>query len=77
MPHLSDVRFALRLWTRRPTVIAVATLSLGLGVGATTVMYSLLSRVAHYNFGFANKDRLVVLSSTAPDSGEQPVPTSV
>ena len=72
VPHLSDVRFALRLWTRRPTVIAVATLSLGLGVGATTVMYSLLSRVAHYKFGFANEDRLVVLSSTDPDSGEQP-----
>ena len=37
--------------------LAVATLSLGLGIGATTVMYSLLSRVTHYDVGFANEDR--------------------
>jgi putative ABC transport system permease protein len=72
VPHLADVRFALRLWARRPTIIVVATLSLGLGVGATTVMYSLLSQVAHYDFGFANEDRLVVFSSTDPQAGEQP-----
>lgn len=67
---LSDVRFALRLWARHPTTLVVGTLSLGLGVGATTVMYSLLSGVAHYDFGFANEDRLVVLESTSRDRRE-------
>jgi len=51
---LSDLRFAWRVWTRHPMTLAVTTLSLGLGVGATTVMYSLLSRVTHYEVGFAN-----------------------
>ena len=69
---LSDLRFAWRIWTRHPMTLAVTTLSLGLGVGATTVMYSLLSRVTHYDVGFANEDRLVVFSNTSRESGEQP-----
>jgi len=72
--ELSDVRFALRLWARRPTFVAVACLSLGLGVGASTTMYSLLSRVAHYDFGFADEDRLVVLSSTNTEEGSDQQP---
>jgi putative ABC transport system permease protein len=69
---LGDLRFALRLWARHRTLIAVATLSLGLGVGATTTMYSVLSRVAHYELGFADEDRLVIVSNTDADSGPQP-----
>ena len=67
--ELSDVRFALRLWVRHPTLVIVATLSLGLGVGATTTMYSLLSGVAHYEFGFADEDRVVVLANTNVEDG--------
>jgi putative ABC transport system permease protein len=72
--ELSDLRFALRLWARRPTLPIVAGLSLGLGIGATTTMYSLLSGVAHYEFRFAAEDRVVVLSNTQVDDGpaEQP-----
>lgn len=69
MQELFDVRFALRLWVRHPTLIAVASLSLGLGVGVTTTMYSVLSRVAHYDFGFADEDRLVVLWNTNTEGG--------
>jgi putative ABC transport system permease protein len=74
MIRLSDVRYALRLWRRHPSLVAVAAISLGLGVGATTTMYSVVNRVAHYELGFADVDRLVVLSSTNPEKGirEQP-----
>lgn len=64
MMWLSDVRYALRLWRRHPTLVAVAGLSLGLGVGATTTMYSLVNRVAHYKLGFPEADRLAVLWTT-------------
>src|SRR5262245_12248818 len=61
---LSDVRYAIRMWRRRPSFIAVASVSLGLGVGATTTMYSIVNKVAHYELGFADVDRLAVLWST-------------
>ena len=74
MSVLTDLRFALRLWRRHPTMVAVAGLSLGLGVGATTTMYSVVSKVAHYKLGFKNVDRLVILWSTDSERGfnEQP-----
>jgi putative ABC transport system permease protein len=73
--RFSDVRYALRLWRRHPTMIAVAGLSLGLGVGATTTMYSVVNRVAHYDLGFADEERLVVVWRANPERGnlEQPL----
>jgi putative ABC transport system permease protein len=70
----SDVRYAIRMWRRRPSLVAVASLSIGLGVGATTTMYSVVNRVAHYDLGFTDVNRLVVLSSTDTARGinEQP-----
>ena len=77
MLDLSDVRFALRLWRRHPTLIAVASLSLGLGVGATTTMYSVVNRVANYDLGYADVDRLAVVWSTNEQQGanQQQPPT--
>ena len=61
MIRLSDVRYAFRLWRRHPAMVAVAGLSLGLGVGATTTMYGVVNRVSNYQLGFAEPDRLAVL----------------
>src|SRR5919112_4393414 len=57
------------MWRRHPGMIAVAGLSLGLGVGATTTMYSVVNRVAHYELGFPDPDRLVVVWNTNPEKG--------
>ena len=75
MIRFSDVRYALRLWRRHPAMIVVAGLSLGLGVGATTTMYSVVNRVAHYDLDFADEERLVVLWRANPERGirEQPL----
>jgi putative ABC transport system permease protein len=74
MSVLTDLRFALRLWRRHPSMVAVAGISLGLGVGATTTMYSVVNKVAHYKLGFKDVDRLVIVSNTDPEHGnnEQP-----
>ncbi len=71
MSVLTDLRYAVRLWKRHPTVVVVAGLSLGLGVGATTTMYSVVNRVAHYDLGFKDVDRMVILWSTDPERGNQ------
>jgi putative ABC transport system permease protein len=76
MLDLSDVRFALRLWRRHPTLVIVASLSLGLGIGATTTMFSAVNRVAGYELGFQDEDRLVTIWNTSTESGninQQPV----
>src|SRR3954467_7412328 len=55
-------------------MVVVAGLSLGLGVGATTTMYGVVSRVANYQLGFAEADRLAVLWNNDAQRGirEQP-----
>src|SRR5262249_15905030 len=74
MSVAGDLRYALRLWTRHPTLVAVAGLSLGLGVGATTTMYSVVNRVAHYELGFKDVDHMVILWTTDPERGAQEQP---
>jgi putative ABC transport system permease protein len=57
-------------------MVAVAALSLGLGIGATTTMYSLVNRVTNYDLGFSDVDRLVLLWSTNSEQpGQQSPPT--
>ncbi len=74
MSVLGDLRYALRLWKRYPTLVVVAGLSLGLGVGATTTMYSVVNRVSHYELGFKDVDRMVIVWNVEPEKGidEQP-----
>ena len=69
MSVLADLRYALRLWRRYPALVVVAGLSLGLGVGATTTIYGVASKLAHYDLGFKDVDRMVILWSTDPEKG--------
>jgi putative ABC transport system permease protein len=65
----TDVRYALRLWRRYPTLVLVAGLSLGLGIGATTTMFSVVNHVANYELNFKDADRLAVLWTTDREQG--------
>ena len=69
MIEATDARYTLRLWKRYPGLVVVAGLSLGLGVGATTTMYSVVNNVAHYELQFKDVDRLVVLWKTDTKRG--------
>jgi len=57
-----DVRYALRTLRQKPGFAAVALLSLALGTGATTVMFSLIDGVLLKPFAYRDPSRLVRLS---------------
>src|ERR1700761_1652813 len=67
-----DIRYGLRALRRNPGFAAVAVLSLALGIGATTAMFSLIYAVLLHPFPYAGADRIMnpILSDKQhPDDG--------
>jgi predicted permease len=54
-----NVRYAVRRLAKSPMFTLVAVLSLGLGIGANTAMFSLVNAAIIRDMGFAEPDRLV------------------
>lgn len=67
MPILHDIVFAARAWLRRPSHAVVALLTLGLGVGATTAIFSVLNGVLLKPLDYPESDRVVVLWDRVED----------
>src|SRR5215469_16055043 len=55
-----DLRFALRTLAHSPTFTSVAVLSLGLGIGANTAIFSLLDQVLYRSLPVRDPQSLVV-----------------
>ena len=62
-----DVRYVFRAMRNAPGFTAVVTLTLALGVGATTAMYGVLDAVALRPLAYAQSDRMVVLYDVQRD----------
>ncbi|HEY6309078.1 MAG TPA: ABC transporter permease [Candidatus Angelobacter sp.] len=56
-----DIRYGVRALRRNPGFAAVAVLSLALGIGATTAMFSLIYAVLLHPFPYAGADRIMYL----------------
>lgn len=64
-----DVRFAVRALRRRPVATVLTVLTLGLGIGATTAVFSVARAVLWEPFPFADGDRVVSIRAVDTDGG--------
>src|SRR5437016_1890111 len=65
-----DIRYGLRALRRNPGFAAVAVLSLALGIGATTAMFSLIYAILLHPFPYVGADRIMnphAISEQHPD----------
>ncbi len=64
---LTDLRYALRQLRRSPGFVAAATITLALGIGATTAVYSLLAAILWRPIPLPDVDSIVFLYQSARD----------
>src|SRR3989442_7943508 len=64
-----DLRFGLRMLRRKPGFAAIAVLTLALGVGANTAIFSVVDAVLLRPLPYPAADRLVFLWSTMDSQG--------
>ncbi len=67
---MRDLRIAARLLLKSPSATLTALLTLALGIGANTAMFSVIEAVLLRQPAFAHPERLMVLRQTANGEGE-------
>jgi len=73
---VQELRFTARRLRKAPAFTAVVLLSLGIGIGANTAMFSVVKGILLDPLPFDDQHQLVAVWNTAPASGEDLIPQS-
>src|SRR5438477_12145748 len=74
---LSDIRFVLRMLVKTPGFAAIAVLTLALGIGANTAIFSLIHDLFLRGLPFAEPQRIVRIYGEAKERDLKQLPFSV
>src|SRR5262245_32934421 len=66
---LQDLRFGCRMLLKSPNITLTAVITLALGIGATSVIFSFVTGILLRPLPYRDSDRLVLLDETAPKRG--------
>ena len=68
---IQDLRYAARSLLRRPLVTSVGVLSLALGIGVNSAIFSLFDRLIIRRLAVPSPDEIVLLTSPGPKPGSR------
>ena len=73
----ADLRYGARALVKRPGYAALAIVTLGLGIGANTAIFSVINGVLLKPLPYEHGDRLLVLQQSRPLSGQPSVGVAI